>query len=139
MTAKEYMRQLEKLDTIIENKLQEKVRWMEIAKGTGSSFSSSERVQTSGNQQKMADAVIKYIGLEEEIDRYIDRLVDTRQEIISTIEQLNATYYDLLHKIYVQRIPLKEVAAIKKQSYSWVTTMHGRALQHVQEILNKRA
>ena len=138
MTAKEYMRQLQKLDTIIENKLQEKARWMEIAKGTGSSFSSSERVQSSGNQQKMQDAVIKYIGLEEEIDKYIDKLVDRRHEIISTIEELNATEYDLLHKVYVQYYTLQEVAMLKDKSYSWVTTVHGRALQHVQELLNKR-
>lgn len=138
MTAKEYMSQLEKLDAIIENKIREKERWQEIARGTGSSFSDAERVQSSGNPHKMQDAVIRYIGLENEIERYIDKLVDTRQEIISTIEQLNATHYDVLHKIYVQRLSLKEIAAIKGQSYSWVTTMHGRALQNVQRILNKR-
>lgn len=138
MTAKDYLRQLGKLDKLIENKLAEKRRWRDIAMGGGSSFSMEDRVQTSGNQQKMADAVCRYITIEEEINQTVDRLIDKRREVIETIEQLSTMEYDLLHKVYVQYMCLQEAADMMGKSYSWATTVHGRALKHLDAILQKR-
>lgn len=137
MKAKEYLEQLRKLDKLIENKLAEKERWQCIATSTTAQLS-GERVQSSGNQQKMADAVCRYIELESEINACIDRFVDQRQEIIATIEMLDVAEYDLLHKIYVQYMTLQETAALLDKSYTWVTTMHGTALKNVQRILDER-
>lgn len=132
-----YLKQLEKLDTIIQNKEIEKAQWKAIALSV-TSHSEGERVQSSGSKQKMADAVDRWIMIEKEIDSLIDKMVDTKLEIIQTIEQLKATEYDLLHKIYIQRMTFKEVAAAKDKSVSWATTVHGRALQSLQKILDQR-
>ena len=132
-----YLKQLEKLDTIIQNKEIEKAQWKAIALSV-TSHSEGERVQSSGSKQKMADAVDRWIMIEKEIDSLIDRMVDTKLEIIQTIEQLKATEYDILHKIYIQRMTFKEVAAAKDKSVSWATTVHGRALQSLQKILDRR-
>lgn len=137
MDAKKFLQQLKKLDYMITNKIIEKEQWMTIATGTTAQMG-GERVQSSGSQQKMADAVGKYIDMEKEIDRIIDELVDTRQDVINVIETLNATEYDLLHKIYVQYMTLDDVADLYEKSYSWVTTVHGRALKNVQKILDSR-
>lgn len=59
-----------------------------------------------------------------------------KKKIISVIEKLDGEEYDFLHMVYVQHIPLKEVAGAKHCSYSWATTFHGRALQHVQRIID---
>ena len=132
-----YLKQLEKLDAIIENKQIEKAQFMDIALSiTG--HSDGERVQSSRSKQRMADAVDRWIQIESEIDSLIDKLVDTKREIIKTIEQLNAKEYDLLHKVYIQRMTFKEVAAAKGKSVSWATTVHGRALQSLQKILDRR-
>lgn len=137
MKAKKFLKQLEKLDTLIKNKLIEREQWKSVATGI-TAQTGGERVQSSGSQQKMADAVHRYIDLETEINRCIDKLIDARQEVIAVIEQLNAIEYDLLHKLYVQHIPLDEVADKFDKSYSWVTTVHGRALRNVQTILDER-
>ncbi len=138
MNAKSYLKQLEKLDTIIQNKLIEKEQWKSVALGV-TSHSDGERVQSSGNQQKMADAISRCVDMEREIDGLIDRLINTKMDVITTSEQLNATEYDVLHKIYIQRMTFKEVAAAKDKSQSWATTVHGRALQNLQKILDARA
>ena len=135
--AKKYLRQLKRLDTMITNKLIEKEQWKAISIGTTAQMG-GERVQASGSQQKMADAVCKYIDIEAEIDACIDRLIDTKKDVISVIEQLNTAEYDLLHKVYVQYITLEDVADMYGKSYSWVTTVHGRALKAVQDILDGR-
>lgn len=137
MDAKQFLRQLKKLDKMIENKLAEKARWKAIATGTTAQMG-GEKVQSSGSQQKMADAVCRYVDIEKEIDEQIDNLIDTRQDVISVIEKLNTTEYDILHKMYVQYMSLYDVADIYNKSYSWATTVHGRALKNVQAILDQR-
>lgn len=137
MKAKDYLRQLKMLDKLIENKLAEKEQWKAMATSTTQQLT-ADRVQTSGNPQKMADAVCKIIEIEAEIDACIDSLVDTKRDAIKTLERLNPTEYDLLHKVYVQFFTLEEVADRRGKSYSWATTVHGRALKNVQRILDER-
>lgn len=137
MKAKEYLQQVVKLDKLINNKLIEIEQWKAIATGT-TAHSEGERVQASGSQQKMADAVNKYIDMEAELTVVIDRLVDTKKEIISTIEQLPAMEYDLLHMVYIQFLTLDDVADKYHISERWTTTIHGRALAHVQKIIDAK-
>ena len=137
MKVKDYLGQLEKLDALIDNKLAEKDFWWSKAINTTPTLS-ADKVQSSSNQQKMMEAADRHMALEAEIDAYVDKLIDTKKEIIKTIELLNATEYDLLHKVYIQKWEFKDYAVHKKKSYSWVTTVHGRALQHLQKILNER-
>ena len=135
--ASQYLGQIRKLDLLVKNKMLEKQQWKEIALGTTSNMS-GVKVQSSGSHQKMADAVNRYIDIEREIDAAIDALVDKKREIISVIEQLNATEYDVLHKLYVQGKDLQAVADDFGKSYGWAATIKGRALQSVQRILDKR-
>lgn len=135
--AKQFLLQIEKYDRMIANKLIEKEQWRAIALGTTAQMG-DERVQASSSQQKMADAVGRYIDVEGEIDAIIDKFVDAKNDVISVIEQLEVDEYDLLHKIYVQRITLQEAADMDDKSYTSVTTTHGRALKNVEKILEKR-
>ena len=145
--AQAFLKQLKKLDKMIENKMIEKRQWMSIAMGTTSGGQSvkingvlhnMEKVQSSGSQQKMADAVVRYVEIEKEIDRCIDKLVDTKNDVISVIEQLDVIEYDLIHKMYVQYFTLYEIAEQYDKTYSWATTVHGRALKNIQKILEER-
>lgn len=137
MNAKDFLRQIKKLDKMIENKLAEVQQWKEIATNISANFT-GERVQSSGNPQKISDAIGRYIDLEREINQDIDKLVNAKKDVISVIEQLNATEYDVLHKVYVQYLTFDEIAFACKHSRSWVTTIHGRGLKHVQGILDMR-
>lgn len=138
MRAKEYLEQVEKIDRMILNKQAELEQWMAIATSSTAPMDGSDRVQASTNQQKMADAVNRYVDIQHEIDADIDRLVDLKSEVIRTIEQLPTLEYDVLHKMYIQYRGFKEISGDYKKAYSWATTIHGRALEHLQDILNKR-
>lgn len=135
--AKQFLMQVEKYDRMIANKLIEKEQWRSIALGSTAQMG-GEKVQTSGNQQKMADAIGKYVDIESEIDAMIDKFVDAKNDVISVIEQLEVDEYDLLHKNYVQRITLQEAADSIDRTYSWATTTHGNALKNVERILEER-
>ena len=137
MNARDFLKQLKKLNKMIENKLNEKEQWKSIAMGTTAPMG-GERVQSSGSQQKMADAVARFIDIEKELDECIDNLVDTKKDVISVIEQLNASEYDVLHKVYVQFFTIQEVAYLYNKSVSWAKTIHKRGLKNVQRILDER-
>ena len=133
--AKKYLMQIEKINAMIENKKTEKQQWGDMA--TGITVKMNEKVQSSSSQQKMADAVVNALSVQYEIDECILNLKNKKQEIIGVIEQLDVAEYDLLHKVYVQLYTLKEVQWMKKKSYSSITSLHGRALNNVQEILER--
>lgn len=137
MRAKRYLQQLAKLDALIKNKLIERQQLYEFATSTVGQ-TGGERVQSTGNPQKMADAVNKYVDLEREIDAQIDAHAAKKREILSVIESLDVISYDFLHAVYVQNLSLSDAADEFGKSYSWATTVHGTALKAVQKILDER-
>lgn len=137
MNAKEFLRKVKKLDKLIANKMIEIQQWKEIANNTTANMT-GDRVQSSHNPQKIADAIGRYIDLEAEIREDIESLIAAKRDVIEVIEQLEATEYDVLHKIYIQHLELIDVADAYNRTYSWATTIHGMAVKSVQAILNKR-
>lgn len=134
--AKNYLLQVERLDSRIDNKLIERQQWRDIAFGITANIG-GERVQSSGSQQKMSEAIEKCLDMENEIDSLIDELIETKKKVIDTIEKIySPTEYKILHMRYIQHISLKEIAIKLNREYSWVTTTHGRALKSVQKILD---
>ena len=150
--TKRFLEQISEIDTKIKNKLIEIEQWKEIALCCSSGGTSvlvkvkgktelhnMEKVQSSPNPQKMADAVCEYVTIEQsEIQLQIEKLKEAKKDVLEVIEQLNTTEYDVLHKVYVQHLTFYDVADIMKKSYSWVTTVHGRALKNVKTILDER-
>ena len=138
MKAQEFLRQGRKLDLQITNKLIEQQQWKDIALGITANMD-GERVQSSGAKSKMANAVEKCVDMEAEIDSLIDKLIETKKEVIQAIEQLDSpTEYDVLHRRYIQFLSLQEIADHYRKDYGWATTTHGRALKSLQSILDKK-
>jgi hypothetical protein len=136
LEAKDFLRQVKSIDLRITNKLIEQKQWMDIALGITANMD-GERVQSSGSQSKMADAVTRCVDMEQEIDALVDKLVDTKREVIRVIERLDSpTEYDVMHRRYIQFQSLQEIADHYKMEYGWATTVHGRALKNVQKIID---
>lgn len=132
MKAEQYLDRVKKIDAMLHNKLREYERWAELAEGFGGT-ALGERVQSSRNLHKGADAIGNYI----DIEREIDALKQERRSIISTIEQLPSTEYDLIHKLYIQDYTMKELAHHFGKSYDWVKERKRRALMLLQEMLDR--
>lgn len=136
--AKSYLRQVERLDVQIQNKLIEQQQWKDIALGITANIG-GDRVQSSSSQQKMANAIEKCVDMEAEINQLVDSLIETKKDVIATIEKLdNPTEYDILHKRYIQFLELKEIAELYGREYTTITTTHGRALKNIQRLLAER-
>ena len=151
MKAKNFLQQIEHIENFIENKNQEREQWYMMATSTtaGTATETGVRVQSSGSKQRMADAINESVDIGAEIEQAIARALIKRQEIICCIEKLSAEDYNVLHKRYVgiverdktgkkktRRMTFQEIADEAGKSYSLITTIHGRALKHVQDIID---
>lgn len=132
----EFLQQVGKYELIIHNKLIEVEQWKALAEST-TSVLTPDKVQTSGSQQKMSEAVDRYIDIQNEIKDYIEKLYEAKKEVLSKIEQLGPVDYDVLHKIYVQFLTFKDVADSYEKSYSWACKQHTKALEQLEAILFK--
>ena len=132
-----FLKQARKIDRMISNKIAEKEMWQAMARRTGA-YSTGDRVQSAGGQQKMAEKIDRYVDIEREIDEAIAELKAVKQDIHNVIEQLPADEYDLLHKIYILGHELYEVPDMMDRSYAWCKLTHSRAKRHVQDILDAR-
>ena len=136
--AQIYLEQVERLDTIIKNKLIEQRQWKDIALGITANME-GERVQSSGSKDKMANAIDRCVDMEAEIDSLIDKLIDTKKDVIQTIEQLySPTEYNVLHMRFIQFKTLEDIADHYGKDYDWAKVTCKRGCDHVQAILNRK-
>ena len=104
--------------------------WVDIANGNGG-LGDGERVQSSGNKDTQANAIVKY----SDIEREIDRLTQEKALFISRIEQLPKRYYDIMHKLYLEGYSLKAYALEYKSKYTKATSTHSRAKRLLRKVI----
>ncbi len=139
MKAKEYLQQLQRLDTVINQKIKE-VRDLRLqTQSTGSIDYSKERVQTSpSGDAPFVKLIGRIIDLETEINAEINTFVDEKHKIINQIQGLkNVDYISLLYKRYVEYKSLKRICVEMNFSYDYIKHLHGYALKDFEDkILN---
>lgn len=133
MQAKQYLKELKRLDTCINQKMQEKAAL--YTSTIGAARTDKDRVQTSGSGDMMPDLIQRLIDLETEINRQIDNFTEQKHTIINQIQALkNETYVSLLSKRYVEFKRLKEIAVEMNYTYQHTRRMHGYALTEFQRV-----
>ena len=134
MKAKEYLQQLQRLDTVINQKIKELGDLRLKSRSTGSIDYSKERVQTSpSGDAPFVKLIGRIIELEEEINAEIDAFVDEKHRIINQIQGLqNSKYIEILYKHYVEFKRLEVVAVEMNFTYQYVVELHGYALKDFQ-------
>lgn len=136
--AQAFLARVEMIDALVQNKLIEQRQWKDLALSITANMDGEKVQSSSTTTSKMEDAIIKCIMVEEEIASAVERLIAEKKRVVSTIEQLySPTEYRVLHMRYIQYISLSDIAEKMGKDYTWATTTHGRALKHVQEILEK--
>ena len=134
MTTKQYLKQIERLDLMIENKLSEVYNLKAMAVSI-SSPSNTDRVQSSGSYDKLSDKVAKLVDMEREIDELVDNYVDTRKKIISQIDAMeNKNSYSILTDVYVKRIPFKEIFIRMKISERRMYSLYSIAMKEFEQL-----
>lgn len=135
MKAKEYLRHLQRLDTMINQKIKELNDLRMISQSTGGMDYSKERVQSiPTGDAPFVQSVLRIAELEKEINAEIDRFVDEKHTIIKQIQALqNPRYIDILYKRYIEYKSLEQICVEMKFSYDHIRHLHGDALKEFGE------
>lgn len=131
MTPKEYLSQYGWIERNIRRLEEEKERWRQRALHITPSWSDAPGGGSS--EDKIQTAVEKACLVEDKIVAEIDRLVDLRQEIMSSIAAVpDPAQRELLERRYIQLQSLERIAVEMNYSYVHVKRLHGWALQRIQ-------
>lgn len=135
MESTKYLREIKKLDSIINSQLDEvDSLYAMITRITP--VLKDDVVTGSGNTDKIGNAIAKITDLKEEINRDIDKLVDKKREASALLKKLeNPLHYEVLHKRYVMFESFEQIAFEIGKTYRWACALHGRALQEFDKIL----
>ena len=133
MNAKQYLRQLRRLDHIVQSKLDQVESLRSLAQKI-THVPKNIQVQESTPQDKMLEIIPKIVDLEKEINRDIDNLLDLKVKIKKQIDVIDNDDYKLLLMLrYVNFKTWEEIAVEMGYTYQWVHVLHSRALIYFEE------
>lgn len=134
--VKRYLQQIRLYDSHINTKLDELQHLKEMVTRITPTLK-DDVVSGGSSQDKLADAVVKIVDLEAEIDREIDSYVNAKQEISSVLDGIvDPDQLQVLHKRYVQYKTFEQIACDMNMTYRNVCYIHGKALLAVREIMS---
>lgn len=131
MKAKEYLQQLQRLDTVINQKIKEVQDLRLKSCSTGSIDYSKERVQSSpSGDASFMNTIGRIVDLEAEINDEIDKYCNDKHKIINQIQGLQTVnHIALLYKRYVEFKKFETIAVEMNFTYQYAIELHGYALQ----------
>lgn len=135
MTAKEYLAKAYRLDQRINSKLDQVASLNELATKATSTLSDMPKNPNKAIST-MENTICKIIDLQDEINKDIDRLVDLKTEIVTTIKNIeNKEYQTLLEKRYLCFDTWEQIAVDMNYSIRWVHNIHGKALKELSKVI----
>lgn len=132
MTTKQYLNQIKRFDVLIENKASE-IEQLRAMATSITVATDSERVQTSGDKDRVGRAVAKIIDKENELNDLLDDCYDTRENIISQIESMETKYYQLLFYKYVNSYTMDIISEKMHYSLRRTKQIHADAIQKFED------
>lgn len=130
MNIEKYLEEILSIDSKIANKQYEYEMWVDIANGNGG-MGDGERVQSSGNKDKQANAIVKYA----DVEREIEALKREKALFIRRIERLKKNQYNVMHDFYIKGLTLKQSALSHQKRPTWATTTHKIAKEQLKRMI----
>lgn len=138
MKAKEYLRQIKRLDDAIMAKIDLLNTMNEMLTATGGTDFGSERVVSSAGEGMMTDRIIDKVDLEMEIRKDVEKYIRKKNRIINQVNgMIDTRFQEILTLRYIamktedgirKNYTLAEVADIMGYSYDHARRLHGEAL-----------
>lgn len=135
MTAREYLEQAQELEQVINAKLSQLSALHALSRRVTATLSDMPR-SASGSTHPMENIIVRLVGMEQEIDEDVDRLIDMKQEMADYLRTLpNADCGELLAHRYVSFMSWKRIAAVMHYTERYVYKLHMRALEMLESVL----
>lgn len=136
MNPKEYLSQARFLDASIKTKVEQIEALNALATSCTAVISDMPRNPNRGGS-KMADAVMKIIELQDEINKDMIELVNLKRQIMDVIKSVSSLEYQtILEKRYLSFISWERIAVELGYSIQHTYRLHDKALREVDKIIN---
>lgn len=134
MKAKSYLMRVRSLDKKINSLLREAEELKHSALSISAVRYDKDIVQ-GGKHKDLSDIVGRWVDLENEITKDIDRLADNKHRIVKEINQLqDPRHIELLSLRYVSCLTFDEIADRMGYDVRWIYSIHGSALQEFERV-----
>lgn len=131
MTTKEFLNQAYRIDQRINSKLEQIISLHALATKATSTLSDMP-INKTESQSRMADVIAKIVDLETEINKDIEKLVEIKKNIVSTIKKVqNPELQTLLELRYLCFRTWEQIAVEMNYDLSWVHRLHNRSLNKI--------
>ena len=135
--AKQELQKIKLIDTQIDSMLAEVSQIRSMATKVTASIGGEGGGGSYGGD-KLGDAIARIIDLEQEIDRKIDDLLDRKKKWLELIYDIgDPSYIKVLHRRYFLYETFERIATEIDYSYRNVCYIHGKALQALNEMIDK--
>jgi hypothetical protein len=129
MTAKEYLNQLISIERLIQLKTTERERLMALATKVTSALNDC-KVETSPDNTKTQNIIIKMAELREEIEEQASRYTALYRKIEEEIDDIEDDRYKILLMMrYMKGASFSDIADKLGYEKRWTLVLHKRALQ----------
>ena len=133
LNAKQYLRQLRRLNDIVQSKLDQIETLRSLAQKI-TYVPKTVSVQESISEDKMTELISKIVDLQKELETDINNLLDLKLKITHQINNIDNDDYKLLLMLrYLNFKTWEEIAVEMGYTYQWVHVLHSRALKYFQE------
>ena len=128
MWAKRYLQEIQKLEELLNQRLEELSSLKAMYGLRGCNL--SEKVQTSTKGDALESSVIKCVELQDKVKTMIDEFVDKKHKIISQIQSLTDTRcIKILYMRYIRYMSFESIAVELCYSYDHIRRLHAKALK----------
>lgn len=133
MRTVDYLEQIQRYDILITNGAEEIIRLETMATSITKAID-NERIQSSGEKDRLGKAVAQIVDTENEILLLIQSRMEYRREIVSRIEDMaNVNYYNVLYLKYVKGLDMQSVADEMGYSYSHAKRILYKAIEEFEK------
>lgn len=136
MTVKEtydYLESVKKISRIIENKRTEYDEIFSIA--TQMSVKTDGMPHATGTSDKVGNASVKLRHISEQINENILLLVNFKNEVVTNLEKLPASQYNILYDLYIKQIPIGNYADNENKRLNTVKKHRGEAVRKLADLI----
>lgn len=134
MNVKEYLSGAYHIDQRIDCKM-EQIKSLRCLATKATSTLSDMPISKTEGQSRMADVIAKIVDLEEEINKDIEKLVEIKKNIVSTIKKVqNPELQTLLELRYLCFRTWEQIAVEMNYDLRYLHKLHRRSLEVCDEI-----
>lgn len=136
MNVQDWLEQVKKLDELINAKLAERQRLIEIATDISPKMPDGMPFSNGGTvSQKMQNAVVNLIECEHEIDRLIDQYVDYKRKVVKVLEKLPRKQFGVLHRYYIRGMTVEQIANDMGYSVRQILRIKKNSLKNLENVI----